>query len=1073
MIGVMLLRFFKTLSRAAVMVAMLYWVTVLVRDYGPRLSIDGSMLFTETWQQWGGLLTLYVGGLIWFCWRWSVDAQRAKHRALEVQVDLEKRIAPCERELQLREQLTQWRLETQVEGVRPAFLLFDLHTTSNVDLRIERVGRYSVLTVSGRLLSEAESRRWQCLLDELKGAKRDRCALVGGLLLLNAQKLLGADDGQELQALSLRERLEELARAIGKGLPIQTIVSHCSSLPGYVPSIMGLQGEERDLAIGFSLGTNQSNLLRLTERMGNRLETLDDSLLDRLQREPLTLLRTQLYGFSPLWRLFSGHVQVFLQAVFHDQARLQSLRFTAGDLAEDVQGATSSTLLLRTLQQCERHGAWRMFLKHSAGWVRSHARVCLILIVAGVCAFLAHHYHHQARMLDKLAEQREALFNLRQGGLERLTLLTDMVDVSQDKGWLPSLQLNQQQRLVTLIQTLYEQALSEVIAQPLANALEERINSPKSHAYDNLRLYLMLGGQGRLDTDFVARELKVLSDQRLPQPQREWLNAHLQRVVQSIPAAALFSVNDALVEQAREHISREPVAQRVYRQLSTLLRNLPHKELSVATEIGTGGLMLFASRSGRSMTQGVPWLFTLEGYTHLNQRLERFIAEALRDESWVMGAARQQAPHHVRAEILGLYQRDYVRHWEYFVSDLKVAGLNEPEQLPGRLERLSQQEGALSRLLQLIDRETRLSLNAENEGILKRLRERTVALKIRLGVEDNAKDILNDASEQSAVTQHFASFHRLTESVEGRPSLLDQLREALAYAGGYLSAREASTASGLSPPAVNALERLDSLTSTFPLLIRPLLSDIVKVGKGWVRTHQSVTLTKKWAQDLGPYCERVVQQRYPFDRNASTDVPLEAFNQLFAADGLLQTFGRFYPGRHKDESTLLRPDNRAVEGDEIDPLVLLQFDRAEHIGKVFFPAGAAQAHIDFEVSPVTMDEEIASFSLIVDDRQLSYSHGPILPSLFTWPSQVLGTRLNAVVTLLDGRTIRQSQEGTWAWFRLIDQGLLSAGPTADTQWLTLSFDGYNVVLQIRSAGLEQPFGDANVRAFRCPYSLGT
>ncbi|KMT52945.1 hypothetical protein [Pseudomonas fildesensis] len=178
--------------------------------------------------------------------------------------------------------------------------------------------------------------------------------------------------------------------------------------------------------------------------------------------------------------------------------------------------------------------------------------------------------------------------------------------------------------------------------------------------------------------------------------------------------------------------------------------------------------------------------------------------------------------------------------------------------MPGRLQRLSQQEGALSRLLQLIDRETRLSLNSDNEGILKRLRERTVALKTRLGVEDNAKDILNDASEQSAVTQHFASFHRLTESVEGRPGLLDQLRETLAYAGVYLSAREASTASGLSPPDVNPLEHLDSLTSTLPLLIRPLLSDVVNVGKGWVHAHQSVTLTKNWAQDLGPYCERFV-----------------------------------------------------------------------------------------------------------------------------------------------------------------------------------------------------------------------
>ncbi|PMV25226.1 hypothetical protein C1X21_12375 [Pseudomonas sp. FW305-3-2-15-A-LB2] len=48
----------------------------------------------------------------------------------------------------------------------------------------------------------------------------------------------------------------------------------------------------------------------------------------------------------------------------------------------------------------------------------------------------------------------------------------------------------------------------------------------------------------------------------------------------------------------------------------------------------------------------------------------------------------------------------------------------------------------------------------------------------------------------------------------------------------------------------------------------------LKWVKGWVREHQSVTLAKKWAKDLGPYCQRVVEKRYPFDRDASTDVPL-------------------------------------------------------------------------------------------------------------------------------------------------------------------------------------------------------
>lgn len=1080
--------FFKLLLRVALMLLTLYWATVLVRDFGPRLSIDGSSLLAQTWQQLSVLLPVYLGALVWFCRSWRNSAVLTKRKVLEAKAELEVLSSPSASELRLREQMKQWRLQVQAEGGRPTYLLFNwplaeehnkvglakpsaVETQSKESLRIDRVGRYSVLTVSGCLLSQYEpdeSRLWQYLLEELKNVQGGPSGLVGGVLVINAEKLRSGGEDQDLQALSLRERLEELARAIGKGLPVQTIVSHCASLPGYTASISGLPAEERDLAVDFPLCANQSNLKHLAEHMNKRLARLDDSLFERLQMEPSTLLRTQLYGFAPMWRQFSGHVQVFFQTVFHDQARLQSLRFSGSALAEDQALISSSALLLRTLQQCERHGVWRTPIKYLGVWLRSYSRYGLMAIVVFVSLLLINNYRHHTRVLDYLSQQQNVLKNLpqasSQGGLERLNILASMLKVPEDNWLQPSLGLYQYQRLMKQVQALYEQSLQEAFTPLVTAGMTTLLSDPKADIYDSFRLYLMLGRQISLDLDFVEDRLWTLLEPRMRQQlsgaQLESLGANLQRLLHQVTAAPVLPVNEALVEMAHEQIARESLSRRVYRQLLASLQSSTHKDVSVASVTGAEGLLLIQSRGGKPVD--VPWLYTKEGYKAFSKRLTPFVTKALRVDMG-MGLNRQQDFGHVCDEILSLYLSDYIQSWEHFIADLKFAGLNTPEQLPRRLELLSQDGAILSKLLQVINRETRLGGGTHNEGMINRVFERLSTLTLRLGISD-AK-MPERELEQNPVTQHFASFHQLAEGVNGRPSPLEQLREALASTGTYLLAREAATASQLSTPDINALDNLRRLTGKLPQLLRPLFNDIVEAGSGWARENWSTTLSNEWAKSLGPYCQRVVGHSYPFDRQASADVPLQDFNQLLAPDGLLQSFSR---ARLEGLNALLSSADTQFAGAGIDPVALMQFHRAERISKVFFPAGSSQARIDFELSPVTMDEEIASFSLTLDDRQLNYSHGPILPSLFTWPSQALGSRLKAEVTLFDGRTLQLSEHGPWAWFRLLDRGILNNGPTSDSQWLTLNFEGYKVMIQIRHVSIERPFGDQTLNEFRCP-----
>lgn len=1080
----MFLRFFKLLLRAALMLLALYWTTVLVRDFGGRLSIDGNLLLAQKWQQLSILLPIYVGMLVWFCQGWRNAAVLAKHRVLESEADLETLSSPSASELHLREQIKKWRLQAQVQGGRPTYLLFnwpldeeyskiglaqasDVKAPSKDYLRIDQVGRYSVLTVSDCLLSQYEpdeSHLWQCLLEELKNAQGGPSGLAGGVLLVNAEKLQSGSEDHDLQALSLRERLEELASAIGKGLPVQAIVTQCASLPGFTASISGLPAEERDLAVDFPLSANQTNLERLSEHMSKRVARLDDSLFERLQMEPLIQFRTQLYAFAPMWRQFSKQLQVFFQTVFHAQVRLQSLRFSVGALAEDQAGISSSALLLRTLQQCERHGIWRTPIKYLGVWLRSHSRYFLIAIVICVSLVLINNYRHHTRVLDYLEEQQNLLKNLspasNQGSLERLNILANMVNVPDDNWLQPSLGLYQYQQLLKQVQALYENLYQDAFTPLLMVGMKSLLYDPKVDVYDSFQLYLMLGRRISLDLDFVEERLWTLLEPRVRQQlntrQVEFLGANLQRLLVEVTVAPVLKVNDQLVEMAHEKIARESLSRRVYRQLSASLQSPTNKDLSVSNITGVEGLLLIESRAGQSVD--VPWLYTKAGYKEFNKHLVPFVTKALRVDV-AMGLNRQQDLSRVRDEVLSLYLSDYIQRWEHFVADLKFSGLNTPEQLPRRLERLSQDDTILSKLLQVVIRETRLDGDINNEGMIQHIS----ALMLKFGI--SRTKLAERALNPDPVTRHFASFHYLTESVNGRPSPLEQLREGLAYTATYLLALEAATTSKLSAPDVNALDSLHRLTGTLPQLLRPLFDDIVDASGGMIRESSSTKLINEWAKSLGPYCQRVVGNSYPFNHQASDDVSLLDFNQLLAPDGLMQKFFNDHLG---GGNSMFSPADIQFAGDGIDPVELMQFNRAKRISKVYFPINSTQARIDFELSPVTMDEEIASFSLTLDDHILRYTHGPILPSLFTWPSQVLGSRLKAEVTLFDGRILQQSTDGAWAWFRLLDQGVLRDGPTSDSQLLTLTFEDYKVVLQIRNFSIERPFGNPMVSEFRCP-----
>ncbi|MGA8134254.1 MAG: ImcF-related family protein, partial [Pseudomonas gingeri] len=984
----MLLRLLKNLLRALPLVVGLYLLTLLVRHQGPRLSIDGVAPLAQDWQQWLLLGPMYLVGLIFFGWARRRRKRRELLRAEAAQSALQELNPPGTRERRLRERLEHWRLESQANASGPVFLLLGATGAGkrslmgekgrraptgdelpHDDLHPGRIGAFSVMAVSSALLTQADpdgKGLWRCLLDELSRSHRHGLGVAGAVLVLNAVHLLRlAPAARDAQALILRARLEELGARFGQGLPVQVIVTHCDRLPGFEPSLLALPAEERDLALAFAHGRNRQNLSGLAERLVRAFAAVQDTIPERLQRETQTAARVQLYGFPRLWRQFGEVLQPYLQTAFFEQPRvaqahLQSLH-CSGHLRFEPGTRAASQRLVRCLQQSRRHGRWRGFLSRGAGgarWLLVFGAAALVILLA---TLLGNGYWQQARQLQWLTEQQVLLEQLPASAtgasvtptlLERLAHFRNLAYPPSGAGLWPGFWLSEYRRLLGQTRSLYQRALLEELLPGVMQSLQySPLNEPYSERQERLRFYLMLGGQGRFESaafdDWLLARVRGDLGQSLAPEQREQLQVHARALIPLLATGPVLSVDPKWVERERRQLRSEPQQQRLYARLSAMLASADAEDFSVVAVSGSEGLLSLARRSGEPLNRGVPARFSPKGYEQLRIRLPLLVAEVLKDEDWVMGEGLRLDALTLHNEVSALYAQDYIRHWENFFADLQLVGLDQPESLALRLERLSRADSALFSLLRAAGRETRLEIPEVPQRLVDRARQQVSSLASGFSSEVAKALPATIAAEEHPVNRHFALLQQLTE---GSAVGLEALREALAQAAVYLQAREQALAMGLPSPPVDALEQLRRQIDSLPPLLHPLFADIVSVGRQHLHQKTVATVGANLNLQLGPECSRLLAQRYPFDRQAREQLSLADFNRLFAPAGLLQDFQRSHP------------DVTLLEGK-----VAAQFRRAEQIRRAFFPAASDVARVDFELSPVSMDESIAQVRLTLDE----------------------------------------------------------------------------------------------------------
>lgn len=264
-----------------------------------------------------------------------------------------------------------------------------------------------------------------------------------------------------------------------------------------------------------------------------------------------------------------------------------------------------------------------------------------------------------------------------------------------------------------VVNAAYDRELQMHLLPRVALLMEEQIRShlkDRKHLHTSLRAYLMLGMEGRRDTDWLKEWGSAQWAERYPGSAtlQGRLGGHFERLLK---LSFSHPLDERLVARARHVLRRESHANVAYRMLREQARHLPDYRLDQQVRAGDSFV---------GLDYKIPGLFTQEGYQrYFSPQGSRLLSDALKD-SWVMGEALEFSPMDKRSLLINmeqLYFRDYANYWSEAVGRIGVSAMRDFADSANQLANMTSADSPLSQLLVEIRKNTQFPDVVEGESL--------------------------------------------------------------------------------------------------------------------------------------------------------------------------------------------------------------------------------------------------------------------------------------------------------------------------------------------------------------------
>jgi type VI secretion system protein ImpL len=986
---------------------------------------------------------------------------------------------------------------------------------------LDTAGRYT--TQDSDQASDAAG--WREFLALLRKYRKRR-PINGVLVAISLAELATQTDTERARHVAaVRHRLDELHRELRILLPVYVVFTKCDLLAGFNEFFDDLSQEGREQVWGMTFPLDASRAGATTELFATEfarlLERLNARMLLRMEAERDLLRRANIFGFprqlAGTQRTLAAFLgETFGSSAFEQSGWLRGVYFTSGTQvgtpidrmlgalartfgigmkAINTQGVRGRAYFIRRLlsdvlfKESGLAGVNRRMETRQA-LVQAGVYLGLSVLTVLMLAWFAVSFARNHAYLADVQGATHALVGLKPataqdiaGTLVRLDAYREVLDASEkyQQGGVPVLMragLYQGSSLASAAEDAYLRELNASLAPAMAAAVHDRLMqlaSEPDKLYEYLKVYLMLANPERLareDIQFIS-DLEWRRRFNSDAPLVERLDKHVTALVADKSRLEAVIPDNNLVEQARTSLRQASAPVLMYSSLKPgYLRDTAHA-IYLDREIGLGGDSVFVRKSGVSLSDPIPALYTRWAFEEVAATGKYEAANDFVGDSWVLGegvASKADVPR-LAGELMRLYEDDYIRAWDNLLADLAPRPPRSARELADMMALLASPSSPLKRLLVVVEANTNLLKAPDPDNKMASVKA-AIAEKLRR-FEQTFGAVPAAEQPGARVTQHFQAIHKLIDGPAGAAPIeqtlaaIGRVQKRLAGMGGALGKTDVLAGVG-SQDEASAMEDLRVVAMQLPAPVAGLVVQIGAKGEAAASAEAGRELTRRYQTEVIAPCRQLVAGRYPFAQGA--DLALADFATMFAPGGVFDTFFRTRLDPLVDTSTSPWRWKEGAGGIG-SGVSLAQFQAAERIRQVYFPAGSSQPQVRFSLTPEYLDRGVERraqrMMLEIDGQTIQYRYDSPRAQLLVWPGPTPGES-SLLFEEGSGAGPSRSYQGPWAFFHLLDNGTVQSQPQSDVRYqVTFTAGTHNAGVTLEAASVRNPFAHNDLRDFHC------
>ncbi|NRR31415.1 type VI secretion system membrane subunit TssM [Oxalobacteraceae bacterium] len=631
----------------------------------------------------------------------------------------------------------------------------------------------------------------------------------------------------------------------------------------------------------------------------------------------------------------------------------------------------------------------------------------------------------------------------------------------------------------------YQRFLREALMPRILTRMETELRrgnaNSSDYLYELLRVYLMLGDRSHLDPAAVQAWLDLDWSRNLPgadEARRADLSGHVAAMLDPAGQAdAPPQLDQSLIAQARLSLARMPMGDRVYNRLKRDLARAGIPDFDVAAVAGKDAPVVLVRQSGQPLTRGIAGTFTLAGFKKFNDQIDLSIADVVKD-SWVLDRREAvdgiDSAAQMKAAVQQMYYEEYIRQWDALLADVVLVPFTTLDQAARVISSVSGQESPMRKFLIAATRQTTLdkiktplsAVSAASDAVkqISDAARKRLESALSTGTEDAPAPAVRPVNP---VDMHFDPLHKMVAAGANGPSGLDAVLLKLKDVAVYFDAANSARAAGQPAPPADALAKLKREADGLPSPLALMLKNVDTAGSGLTLGTERDRLDALWQTGPALFCRAAIAGRYPLVRKSAQDVTPDDFGRFFAPAGLVDDFFQKHLLNYVDSSGpqwKWRSVNNVSLG--IGQDVLDTFQRAAQIRDTFFGLGGKQASLRFDLRPLSGDAAFTRVLFDIDGQQIVFAPKQTLGA--TTVQLPSGKGMNAVrFEVAPASSAELRTEGPWAFFRMLDKGVVEAMPQGERFRLSFDLDGHRMIYDLTANSVNNPFRRDGVEQFRC------